>query len=106
MPKYLKQFKLHVNEEVIKSTVNRAKERNIIIPTFAEQKNPELIPEKIKNQVKPLGLWDVDPRNLFRITWKNNTQTGLYGDVNYVELPSSLTGVKARIVGLVGKYFP
>ncbi|MDD2998391.1 MAG: pyridoxal-phosphate dependent enzyme [Candidatus Riflebacteria bacterium] len=106
MPKYLKQFKLHVNEEVIKNTVNRAKERNIIIPTFAQQKNPDLIPEKIKKQVQPLGLWDVDPRNLFRITWKNNTKTGLYGDVNFVELPSSLTGVKARIVGLVGKYFP
>lgn len=106
MPKYLKQFKLHVNEKVITSTVQRAKERNIIIPTFAQQMNPELIPEKIKNQVKPLGLWDVDPRNLFRITWKNDIKTGLYGDVNYVELPSSLTGVKARIVGLVGKYFP
>ncbi len=106
MPKYLKQFKLHVNEEVIKSTVKRAKERNIIIPTFAQQKNPELIPEKVKKQVQPLGLWDVNARNLFRITWKNNIKTGLYGDVNYVELPSSLTGVKARIVGLVGKYFP
>ncbi len=106
MPKYLKQFKLKVNEEVLKSTVHRAKERNIIIPTFAQQKNPEQIPEKVKKQVKPLGLWDVDPRNLFRITWKNDTKTGLYGDVNFVELPSSLTGVKARIVGLVGKYFP
>ena len=101
MPKYLKQFKLKVNEEVLKSTVHRAKERNIIIPTFAQQKNPEQIPEKVKKQVKPLGLWDVDPRNLFRITWKNDTKTGLYGDVNFVELPSSLTGVKARIVGLV-----
>lgn len=106
MPKYLKQFKLQVNEKVISSTVQRAKERNIIIPTFAQQQNPDLIPEKIKKQVKPLGLWDVDPRNLFRITWKNDIKTGLYGDVNYVELPSSLTGVKARIVGLVGKYFP
>lgn len=106
MPKYLKQFKLHVNEEVIKSTVQRAKERNIIIPTFAQQQNPELIPEKVKKQIQPLGLWDVDPRNLFRITWKNDIKTGLYGGVNYVELPSSLTGVKARIVGLVGKYFP
>lgn len=106
MPKYLKQFMLKVNEEVLKSTVQRAKERNIIIPTFAEQKNPELIPEKVKKQVKPLGLWDVDPRNLFRITWKNDFESGLYGGVNYVELPSSLTGVKARIVGLVGKYFP
>jgi len=97
---------LKVNEEVLKSTVQRAKERNIIIPTFAQQKNPELIPEKVKKQVKPLGLWDVDPRNLFRITWKNDFESGLYGGVNYVELPSSLTGVKARIVGLVGKYFP
>ncbi|PKL47293.1 MAG: pyridoxal-5-phosphate-dependent protein subunit beta [Candidatus Riflebacteria bacterium HGW-Riflebacteria-2] len=97
---------LKVNEEVLKSTVQRAKERNIIIPTFAQQKNPELIPEKVKKQIQPLGLWDVDPRNLFRITWKNDIKTGLYGGVNYVELPSSLTGVKARIVGLVGKYFP
>jgi cysteine synthase len=30
----------------------------------------------------------------------------MWGGVNYVELPSSLTGVKARIIGLVGKYFP
>lgn len=106
MPKYLNKFKLHVNDAVIKNTVERAKERNVIIPTFAQQKNPDLIPEKIKKQVQPLGLWDVNPRNLFRISWKNNTKTGLYGDVNYVELPSSLTGVKARIIGLVGKYFP
>lgn len=106
MPKYLNKFKLHVNDAVIKNTVERAKERNVIIPTFAQQKNPDLIPEKIKKQVQPLGLWDVNPRNLFRISWKNNTKTGLYGDVNFVELPSSLTGVKARIIGLVGKYFP
>lgn len=106
MPKYLSKFKLHVNDEVIKNTVNRAKERNVVIPTFAQQKNPALIPEKIKQQVKPLGLWDVNPRNLFRISWKNDVKTGLYGDVNYVELPSELTGVKARIIGLVGKYFP
>lgn len=106
MPKYLKKFRLQVNDEVVKNTVNRAKQKNIIIPTFAQQQNPDLIPEKIKKQVQPLGLWDVDPRNLFRITWKNNTKTGLYGDVNFIELPSSLTGVKARIIGLVGKYFP
>ena len=54
------------------------------------------------------GLWDVDPLNLFRITWKNEPKLsgGLYGGVNFIEFPSSLTGVKARIFGLVGKWFP
>lgn len=106
MPKYSHKFKLHVREEVLKKTIERAREKNVIIPTFAQQRNPDLIPEKIKKQVQPLGLWDVDPRNLFRITWRNNVETGLYGDPNYIEFPSELTGVKTRIVGLVGKYFP
>lgn len=106
MPKYLERFKLKINEDVLKKTVERARERNIVIPTFSQQKNPNLIPQKIKDEVKKLGLWDVNPRNLFRITWKNNIETGLYSEPNYLELPSELTGVKARIVGLTGKYFP
>ena len=106
MSKYAHYFKLNVKEEVLKKTVQRAKERNIIIPTFAQQRDPNLIPEKIKAKIKPLGLWDVDPLNLFRITWRNDANTGLFRDYNFIEFPSELTGVKARIIGLVGKYFP
>jgi cysteine synthase len=106
VPKYSHKFKLHIKEDVLKKTVQRAREKNIIIPTFAQQHNPELIPEKIKKQVKPLGLWDVDPRNLFRITWHNNIETGLYGEVPFIEFPKEITGTKARVVGLIGKYFP
>ncbi|MHA1168215.1 MAG: pyridoxal-phosphate dependent enzyme, partial [Candidatus Hodarchaeales archaeon] len=96
------------NDKVLESAVQRARERNIIIPTFAEQKNPELIPESIKNDLKGLGLWDVTPRNLFRITWKNEPveKGGCFGGVNYIELPPELTGVEARIIALVGKWFP
>lgn len=88
--------------------VQRARERNIIIPTFAEQRNPELIPAKIKQELKGIGLWDVHPRNLYRITWKNEpvASGGGFDGVNYVELPSSLTGTDARIIALVGKWFP
>ena len=95
-----------LQSEVIKRTAARCRERGIVLPTFAQLRNPELIPPAIKRKLKGVGLWDVNPVNLFRITWKNNVKTGLYGDVNYVEIPPAITGVKARVVGLVGKYFP
>jgi cysteine synthase A len=91
-----------------KHAIQRVRERNIIIPTFAQMKNPDLIPAKIKEELKGIGLWDVNPRNLFRITWHNEpkAQGGLFGGVNYFEFPSSLTGTEARIIALVGKWFP
>ena len=99
---------LSVNEEARERTVQRARERNIILPTIAQQRNPELIPNKIKEELTNIGLWDIHPRNLFRITWKNEAKDfgGKFGGVNYFELPSSLTGVKARIIVLVGKWLP
>jgi len=99
---------LTINEKQLKRTIQRARERNIIIPTFEEMKNPNRIPEKIKNKLKNIGLWDINSYNLFRITWKNEpTATGgLFNGVNYVELPHEITGVDARIIALVGKWFP
>jgi len=99
---------LEINQEQLKRTVQRAREKNIIMPTFEEMKNPELIPDKVKQKLKDIGLWDINSYNLFRITWKNEPQKegGLYNGVNYLELPSQLTGVDARIIGLVGKWMP
>ena len=70
--------------------------------------NPELIPEQIKEKLRNIGLWDINPFNLFRITWKNEPVKfgGLFDGVNFMELPSELTGVKARIFALVGKWMP
>ncbi|MEW6556393.1 MAG: pyridoxal-phosphate dependent enzyme [Elusimicrobiota bacterium] len=102
--------KLNVNEKVLEKTVQRCRDRGIIIPTFEQQKDPTKIPEKIKAKLKNIGLWDVNPLNLFRITWKNNPKEnggdGLFHGVNYIEMPTELTGVKAKIIGLVGKWFP
>ena len=91
------------NEDVLKKTAKRCKERNIIIPTIAQQKNPELRPDNIKQKLKNVGLWDVDPINLFRITWKNDINTGLFKGVNYIEIPESITVVRAKIVVQVRK---
>lgn len=108
MGKY-NQIDLTINKEQLERTIKRIRERNIIIPTFEEMKDPnKLVPERIKNELKGIGLWDVHPRNLFRITWKNEpvAEGGLFDGVNYMELPQTLTGTKARIIALVGKWFP
>jgi len=100
---------LTVNEERLERTVKRCRERNIIIPTFFQLENPVSIPNKIKEQLKQTGLWYIAPQNLFRITWKNepSAKGGLFRPIaNYMELPPELTGVEARIIALVGKWFP
>jgi len=99
---------LTIHQEQLERAVQRARERNIIIPTFAQMKDPSLIPDGVKAQLSKIGLWDVNSLNLFRISWKNEpvAQGGGFGGVNYLELPPSLTGVPARIIALVGKWFP
>lgn len=97
-----------VNPEARRKAIERFREKGIVLPTFAQMRNPELVPEKIKESLRHIGLWDLHPANLFRITWKNEPieKGGQFGGVNYLELPEKLTGVKARIVLLIGKYFP
>ena len=95
-------------EQVLENTVKRCRERHIILPTYKQMRNPELIPEKIKEKLKNIGLWDLNSLNMFRITWKNEPVEfgGGFNGVNFLELPSELTGVKARIIMLIGKFFP
>ena len=102
MSRIIKTF----NEEVVKRTAKRCKARGIVIPTFQQMRHPELAPEGVKARLKTVGLWDVDPANLFRITWKNDPKSGLFAGPNYLEIPQAITGVKVRIIGLVGKFFP
>ena len=95
-------------EKVLENTIKRCRERHIILPTYKQMRDPGLIPEKIKEKLKGIGLWDLNSLNMFRITWKNEPVSfgGKFGGVNYLELPTELTGVKARIIMLVGKFFP
>ena len=97
-----------VNQETLEKSAKHFAERGILLPTFQQMKNPQEISEKIKKRLQGIGLWESHPLNLFRITWKNEPQAqgGLFGGVNFLELPSELTGVPARIVLLLGHYFP
>ncbi len=95
-----------MNETKREHAIARCRERGVVIPTIVEQRHPERIDPVIANALKGVDLQAVDPLNLFRITWHNDPRTGGFGPVNAFEIPAVLTGVPARIVGLVGKHFP
>ncbi len=102
------KIELKIHKDRVQRAVERMRKQNIVLPTFAQMKNPELIPDKYKKELKGIGLWDVHPRNLFRINWHNQPveKGGGFGGVNFVEFPESLTGTKARVIAVVGKWFP
>ena len=86
-----------------------AREKGILIPTLAQMRNPDLIPDRVKERLKTTGLQEVTPLNLFRINWHNEPkgQGGLYQKIpNYVEIPPALSGVPCRILAMAGKWFP
>ena len=99
---------LTITKPTLERNIQQAKAKGIILPTFSQMRDPSTVPSFIKERLKKTGLWDLDPVNLFRITWKNEAKEsgGLFGSPNVIELPSALTGVKAKILCLVGKYFP
>ena len=95
-----------VNEKVLDKTIRRCRERGVTIPTFAQLKDPGKIPATVRAKLSKLGMNELDPANLYRITWKNDPVGKGFNNGNWIEFPSALTGVRARIVGLVGKHFP
>jgi hypothetical protein len=99
---------LNINQTVLESTVKYCRDKGITLPTFAMMRDPGLVPDSVRKVLATIGLWDVHPANLFRITWKNQPQErgGLFGGVNHIVLPPTLTGCPANILVLVGRYFP
>ena len=100
---------LTINRQGLEHNLKKARENSILIPTIAQMQHPETIPGKVQDKLKNVGLWDVNPLNLFRVTWKNEAKEsgGLFQAVpNYIELPPELTGVPCRVIAMVGKWFP
>ena len=97
-----------IRRDVLEKSKARARERNIVLPTFAQQKDPGTIPADIRARLADVGLWDLDPANLFRITWKNApvAHGGGFGGGNWIEFPQAITGIDATVVGIVGNWFP
>jgi len=94
------------NQNYLQKTIERCRRQEIILPTFNELRHPNNIPESIQKKLEKIDLQELNPLNLFRINWRNNPVNGRIGGINYFEIPHEITGVKPRIIGLVGKFFP
>lgn len=94
------------NSIFLDHTIKRCRQQNIVLPTFEQLKRPHSIPNHIKNKLQQIDLNDLHPLNLFRINWCNDVVNKNFGEINYLEIPESISGIKARLIGLVGKFFP
>ncbi|MCP3889530.1 MAG: pyridoxal-phosphate dependent enzyme [Desulfobulbaceae bacterium] len=99
---------LTINQEALAKNVAYCREKKISLPTFAMMKDPDKIPEAIKDQLKTIGLWDLHSANLYRISWNNEQKDegGLFGGANHFVLPPELTGCRANIIMMSGRWFP
>ncbi len=70
-------------------------------PTYEEMLHPNKVAKDIRAKALKAKSDELDPINLFNITWKNENN-----QVNKIVLPKELTGVDCNIVVLLGTYFP
>ena len=88
-------------EEYLNSAIEVCIKHNILLPTFKMLDNPKLIPQKVKEELKNVGIDELNPLNLFRISWNNEPleKGGQYNDIpNYIEIPPEISGIKPRII--------
>ena len=96
-----------MQSNIVEKTAKYFKEKGVVLPTISELRNPHLISDAIKNKVLKLDKDAKDPANLFRVHWFNKRDHSQFLDVpEHIVLPSEFTGVEAKIIVNLGRYFP
>ncbi len=96
-----------VDPDSYQRSVQRFREANILLPTFAQLADPSTIPAEIRSALDSVGRNDAHPLNLFRVHWYNGwDRSDQVAVPEHVVLPGELTGVDARIVLVFGNRFP
>lgn len=96
-----------VDQKVYESSVRRFHDAGIVLPTFSQLAQPELIPETIRQRLAAVDPETPDPLNLFRVHWYNSDDRRGNAEIPaFIEIPEELSGVPARIVLALGNRFP
>jgi len=96
-----------VDRSAYEHAITRFRDARILLPTFAELSNPDLIPETVSRRLATVDPDAPDALNLFRVHWWNDaTRRGRSAVPEHVVLPSSLTGIEAPLIVVLGDRFP
>jgi cysteine synthase A len=96
-----------VDRSVYDRAVRHLREARVVLPTFAQLADPRGIPSSISAELAQVEADAPHTANLFRVHWYNDaSRRGLQSLPIYLDLPEALTGVKARILVALARYFP
>ena len=87
--------------------VRHLRKAGVVLPTFAELADPRKIPRAVAGELAQVDPDAAHTGNLFRVHWHNDAaRRGMAPVPLYLDLPEALTGVKARILVALARYFP
>ncbi|MFM7899870.1 MAG: pyridoxal-5'-phosphate-dependent protein subunit beta, partial [Actinomycetota bacterium] len=92
-----------VDEKALAASVARCRERNVVLPTFAQLADPRKIDASL---TKGVDKDAPDARNLFRVHWYNDMAGNRVAVPDHIVLPSTLTGIESPIIVVFGDRFP
>jgi len=96
-----------VDRDTYERTLKRLGEAGVLLPTLRQLQDPSTIPAPVRGRLASVDPDAAHPLNLFRVHWFNDSaRTGIASVPGHLELPSALTGVRARIVVALGDRFP
>src|SRR5581483_4086487 len=87
--------------------IARVLELGVVMPTFSELADPSKIPAAHAKKLASVAPDEPHAENLWRVHWYNDADRKGRADLpGFMVLPEAITGVKAPIVGLLGRRFP
>jgi cysteine synthase len=96
-----------VDRGVYDRAVRHLRKARVVLPTLAQLSDPRKIPAAVLAQLGQVDPEAAHAANLFRVHWHNDgSRRGTTAVPLYLDLPEALTGVKARILVALARYFP
>jgi cysteine synthase len=96
-----------VDQKRRRSAIEHLRHARVVLPTWRQLAEPDALLGGIVPQPSNVDPDAPDPANLWRVHWFNGANRQRRVPVpEHIVLPTELTGVKARIVVLLGRYFP
>jgi cysteine synthase len=96
-----------VDRRVYDRAIRHLRAARVVLPTFSQLVDPLQVPASVSDELGQIDADAAHAGNLFRVHWHNDAaRRGVAPVPVHLEIPKALTGVEARILVALGRYFP